>query len=163
MNSYMEQWIDVPGYEGLYKVSDFGNVLSVRRNKLLRPGVSRGYRMVILCNNTKRSTIKIHQLVAMAFLGHKRSGMNQVVDHIDGNTENNKLSNLQILSHRANIQKANRQNKSSKFTGVSFHKGRQMYRAYIDVSKKNIHLGFFESELEASMAYQDALKKYNLI
>ena len=58
MNSYMEQWIDVPGYEGLYKVSDFGNVLSVRRNKLLRPGVSRGYRMVILCNNTKRSTIK---------------------------------------------------------------------------------------------------------
>lgn len=159
----MEEWRDIPGYEGLYKVSDLGNVLSIRKNGLLKPGLSHGYKVVVLFADKKRSTIKVHQLVAMAFLEHKRCGMSKVVDHIDGNKENNKLSNLQILSHRGNIQKADRKNKSSKFTGVTFHKGRQMYRAYIDVSKKNIHLGFYESEIEASKAYQDALKKYNLI
>jgi len=159
----MEEWRDIPGYEGLYKVSDLGNVLSVRRDRMLKPGLSHGYRTVVLCDEAKRSTTKVHQLVAMAFLKHKRCGMTKVVDHIDGDKENNKLSNLQILSHRGNIQKADRKNKSSKFTGVTFHKGRQMYRAYIDVSKKNIHLGFYESEVEASKAYQDAIKKYNLI
>jgi hypothetical protein len=159
----MEQWKDIPGYEELYKVSDLGNVLSVRKNKNLKPGLSHEYKMVVLCDNKKRSTKKIHQLVAICFLEHKTCGMDKVVDHIDGDKLNNRLSNLQVLSHRANIQKADRKNKSSKFTGVSFHKGRQMYRAYIDVSKKNIHLGFYESEIEASKAYQDALKKYNLI
>lgn len=159
----MEQWRDIPGYEGLYKVSDLGNVLSVRRDRMLKPGIVQGYKSVVLCDNKKRSTKTVHKLVAMAFLRHNPCGMIKVVDHIDGDKENNKLSNLQILSHRGNIQKADRKNKSSKFTGVSFHKGRQMYRAYIDVSKKNIHLGFFDSELEASKAYQDAIKKYNLI
>lgn len=159
----MEEWRDIPGYEGLYKVSDLGRVLSVRKNGLLKPGLSHGYKVVVLSADKKRSTIKVHQLVAMAFLEHKRCGMTKVVDHIDGDKENNKLSNLQILSHRGNIQKADRKNKSSKFTGVTFHKGRQMYRAYIDVSKKNIHLGFYDNEVEASKAYQNALKKYNLI
>ena len=159
----IENWKDIPGYEGLYKVSDMGRVLSMRRGKMLKPGLSHEYRMVVLCDNKKRVTIKVHQLVAIAFLGHKRCGMTLVIDHIDGDKENNKLSNLQILSHRGNIQKADRRNKSSKFTGVTFHKGRQMYRAYIDISKKNIHLGFYDIETEASKAYQDALKKYNLV
>ena len=159
----IENWTDIPGYEGLYKVSDLGRVYSVRKNGLLKPGLTSEYRAVVLFADKKGSTKKVHQLVAMAFLRHNPCGMIKVVDHIDGDKENNKLSNLQILSHRGNIQKADRKNKSSKFTGVSFHKGRQMYRAYIDISKKNIHLGFFDSELEASKAYKDALKKYNLI
>jgi hypothetical protein len=158
-----EQWKDIPGYEDLYKVSNLGRVLSVRRDIILKPGLIRDYRSVVLCNHGKRVTMRVHQLIAVAFLNHKPSGMNKVVDHIDGNKENNKLSNLQILSHRGNIQKADRKNKSSKFTGVTFHKGRQMYRAYVNVSKKQIHLGFYQSEIEASKAYQDALKKYNLI
>ena len=159
----MEIWRDIPGYEGLYKVSDSGNVLSVRRNRLLKPGLAQGYKSVVLCDNKKRSTKKVHKLVAITFLNHTPCGMTLVVDHIDGDKENNKLSNLQIISHRGNIQKADRKNKSSKFTGVTYHKGRKMYRAYIDVSKKNIHLGFYDNEIEASKAYQDALKKYNLI
>ena len=157
-----EEWRDIPGYDGLYQVSNLGNVLSVRRKKMLKPAMSKGYKVVVLCDNAVRRTISIHKIVAMSFLNHKPCGMNKVVDHIDGNTLNNDVSNLQIISHRGNIQKANRKDKSSKFTGVSFHKRRQLYRAYININKVNIHLGFYDNDIDASKAYEDALKRVKI-
>ena len=49
----------------------------------------------------------MHQLVAMAFLGYKRDGKNltEVVDHIDGDSLNNNLNNLQIITQKENVNK----------------------------------------------------------
>lgn len=158
----MEQWRDIPGYEGLYKVSDLGNVLSVRKDKNLKPGInSAGYSQVNLYIFGKRKASTVHQLVAMCFLKHESSGSSRVVDHIDNNKMNNNLTNLQIISTRLNCSKDKKG--SSKHTGVCYHRKGDRWVSNIYSGKENIYLGCFKSEDEASKAYQDALKKYNLI
>ena len=161
----MEEWRDIPGYEGLYKVSDLGRVLSVRRDRMLKPGINKsGYYTIALCKDSTQKTNYIHQLVAESFIGHSRCGYGYVVDHINGDKLDNKSTNLQILSNRENISKGNRdKNKTSKYTGVSYNKNYKKWVSQIKVNKKVVTIGRFVDEIEASKAYQDALKKYNLI
>lgn len=65
----MEIWKDVDGYEGLYQVSNEGRVRSVRTNKILRPHVGTyGYAYVVFSVNQVRKTLKVHRLVALAFV-----------------------------------------------------------------------------------------------
>lgn len=62
---------DVPGYEGLYQVSNLGRVKSLhyQKEKILKPSEQKwGYLNVHLCKNGKRRTFKIHRLVAESFL-----------------------------------------------------------------------------------------------
>ena len=96
-----EIWKDVPGYESLYQVSSLGRVKSLQRyvnnnggkqllkERLLKFGLSKGYYNVVLYKNKKNKNIKVHKLVAMAFLNHKPNGYELVIDHIN----NNKLDN----------------------------------------------------------------------
>jgi len=118
----MEIFKDIPGYEGIYQVSDLGRVKSLKFNKekILKPGVNNhGYYTVVLCKG-KRKTINVHQLVAMAFLNHEPCGYNGlIVDHKDNNPLNNRLSNLQLISQRENTSKDKKG--SSKYTGVSWN------------------------------------------
>ena len=100
-----EVWKDVPGYEGLYQVSNLGNVkglyhrcygriLSAARN-------SKGYRYVCLYKNGKAKGIKVYRLVALAFLSNP--GNLPEIDHIDGSRDNDIASNLRWVSHKENI------------------------------------------------------------
>ena len=55
-----EEWKDIKNYEGIYQISNHGNVKSIRNNKLLRPGInSDGYYTVLLSKNGKQKSIKI--------------------------------------------------------------------------------------------------------
>ena len=170
MNELKEEFGSIPGYEGLYEVSNFGNVKSLgndkgRKEKILRPNLSGSiksqYYKVALYKNSKDKTIKIHVLVAMAFLGHVPDGtLKIVVDHIDNNRLNNHLSNLQLISNRENSSK-DKKNGTSQYTGVSWQKSRNKWTAQIIISSKNKNLGYFTSEEEAAEAYQNALKMYH--
>jgi len=159
----LEEWRDIPGYKGFYQVSDYGRVKSLPRKgvlkkRILKPYFStHGYLMVGLIKNNKRETIKVHQLVAMAFLDHKRCGHKIVVDHNNNDRINNCLYNIQLVTSRENASKDKKLG-TSKFTGVSFHKHRNKFRARIYISGKCKFLGYFEDEKEASQAYQTALK-----
>lgn len=95
-----EQWRDVVGYEGLYKVSDLGKVFG--RCKILRPGTERsGHQYVILCKyGTPNKTAKIHRLVLEAFVGPCPEKCECA--HRDGNPKNNKLSNLRWATPKEN-------------------------------------------------------------
>jgi hypothetical protein len=158
----MEEWRDIPGYEGLCKVSDLGNVLSVRKNKNLKPGInSRGYSQVNLYSSGKRKCFVVHQLAAICFMNHKPDGLSYVVDHINNLKTDNRVENLQVVSNRVNCSKDRKG--SSRHTGVCYHKKGDRWVSNIYLGKENIYLGCFKSENEASKAYQDALKKYNLI
>lgn len=87
-----ENWKAVPGYGGLYEVSDLGRVRSYARGtaRLLRPGIaSHGYPTVALGRGKSRT---VHSLVAEAFLGPRPAG--QEVCHRDGDRANPALSNL---------------------------------------------------------------------
>lgn len=153
----MEIWKDVPGYEGKYKVSNQGRVRSLNgKEKLLKPyKTPTGYLSVALSKNGIAITIKIHQLVAMAFLGHVRNGLVIVVDHIDANRTNNNLTNLQLITNRENASK-DKKGYSSKYVGVCWNKLTEKWDSNIHIERL-IKIGTYDSELDASNAYKKAL------
>lgn len=108
---------DIPGYEGLYKVSNFGTVFSYggKRKfgkitytfpaKELKLTISRGYAFVSLSKNSKPKKFGVHHLVLLAFVG-KKPFKNAEVRHLDGNPSNNKLENLAYGTKSENMQDA---------------------------------------------------------
>jgi hypothetical protein len=170
MNELKEEFRSIPGYEGYYEVSNFGNVKSLGNNKFCKErilskrligSIGNQYYALLLYKDGKRKNMKIHILVAMAFLGHKPDGTHKiVVDHIDNNKLNNHLSNLQLISQRDNASK-DKKNGSSEYPGVCWHKNLNKWVSYIKINGKLKHLGYFVSEEEAAEAYQNALKMLN--
>ena len=149
----------IPGYEGLYEVSNMGNVKSIQFNKekILKPAKDgRGHLQVSLWNNSKFKRIKVHQLVAMAFLNHTPCGMKLVVDHINDIKTDNRLDNLQIITQRENVCKT-QGSYSSRYKGVTWFKLRNKWLAQIKINNKNINLGIYTEEYQAHLAYQKAL------
>ena len=109
-----EEWLIVPGYEGLYEVSNLGRVRSIggttsRRAgyRILKHGLcgTVDYFYVSLCQNGKTRNHLIHRLVAMAFLGEPPS-MAYEVNHKNGNTHNNTVDNLEWTTKSGNIKHA---------------------------------------------------------
>lgn len=150
-------WKDIPTYEGEYQVSNDGKVRSLKTNKELKQSLSSNYYGVTLSQNGKTKGKRVHQLMAMAFLNHRPNGFKLVVDHIDNNKLNNNLNNLQLLSHRENTSK--RKN-ASKYTGVCWHKHRMKYISTIQINGRLTHLGYFDNEYDAHIAYQQKLKDH---
>ena len=106
-----EVWKDIEGYEGLYQVSNLGNIKSLKRNtaheRILIPRVGRdGYKYVGLSKNGICKSKKIHRMVAETFLPN----INDLpqINHIDGNKLNNKLENLEWCNASYNQKHAYR-------------------------------------------------------
>jgi hypothetical protein len=100
----MEEFKDIIRYEGLYQVSNLGRVKSLRRNKILSPSKECGYLKTTLRKDGKQRKLAIHQLVAMAFLGHEPCGHELVVNHINKNKLDNRVENLKIKSIKNKIK-----------------------------------------------------------
>lgn len=83
-----------------------------------------------------------------------------VVNHINFIKTDNRLENLEIVTFRENTSFKHIKH-SSKYTGVSYYKSRNKYRARIKIKNKLIDLGWFVNELDASMAYENAVKNLN--
>ena len=174
MNNQKEVWKDVPNYEGIYQVSSLGRVKSLKRKsvgkhvrivneRILKPATTRkGYLIVVLYNNAKPKTISVHQLVAIAFLSHTQCGMCLIIDHINNIKTDNRVDNLQRVTNRLNSTKDRfRIDNTSKFPGVCWDKNRGKWRSGISAKGRTEHLGRFNCEIEASKAYQAALKRIN--
>ena len=166
-----EIWKDVLEYEGLYQVSNFGRVMGLPRiidkkngtkalikGKILIPQIrGLGYLSVVLSKYNITKPKYIHQLVAIAFLGHKANGMHLVIDHINDDKSDNRVENLQIVTQRYNVFKT-QGNYTSKFKGVHRIVRNNSFRAQITINKKVYNLGTFKNEYDAYLAYQNALK-----
>ena len=154
----MEIWKDIPNYEGVYQVSNLGNVKSLPRllrngyttymskEKLLTPKIGKTkYYFVKLCKNGEK-TIAVHRLVMMGFEGVS----NLDVNHKDLNRLNNNLDNLEYCTRKENVYHYEQhQKRSSKFIGVSYDKERCKWTAKYKKEGKTINLGRFENELDA--------------
>lgn len=67
--SELEEWRDIPGFEGLYQISSHGRVRSFYTNKILKPGIDkRGYTRVTLVKDKKCTYHRVNRLVAVAFI-----------------------------------------------------------------------------------------------
>lgn len=116
-----EIWKDVIGYEGLYQVSNIGNVKSldrvVRYGRTLKGKEKTkfeekdGYLVVALCKNGKAKHIKVHRLVATAFIENPFNLPE--VNHKDENKKNNHFDNLEWCTTKHNINYGTRNAKVS--------------------------------------------------
>lgn len=108
-----EIWKDIKGYEGLYQVSNLGNVKSLKRwirqyndyiekEKILKPCVnSVGYYIVVLYKNKKKKNFYLHKLIAEAFIPNPNNYPQ--INHIDGNKRNNDINNLEWCTQSYNM------------------------------------------------------------
>jgi hypothetical protein len=98
------KWEHIEGYEGIYKVSNYGQVLNTKRNQLLKYWqVEKGYAKVHLFKEGFRKKYSIHQLVAKAFLPKKPLRCTLIM-HLDDNPLNNRADNLKWGTTSDNIR-----------------------------------------------------------
>lgn len=156
-----EIWKDIPNYEGHYQVSNLGRVKSLKHGKEKLKSIFKkkdGYYGLNLYKNNKHKNAKIHRLVAIAFLNHDYQKTRLVVDHINNKKDDNRLENLQLITYRENSSK-DKKGWSSKYVGVSWHAAANKWSSHIRFKEKNIYLGVFKNEIDASNAYQRKLKE----
>jgi hypothetical protein len=99
----MENWREIIGYEGIYQVSNLGNVKSKR--KTLKPVLCHnGYYSISLCQYGRHKNVYIHRLVTKQFLDDVDG--KDSVNHIDGDKSNNCVENLEYATCSENIKHA---------------------------------------------------------
>lgn len=155
-----EIWKPVAGHEQYYEVSNLGNVKSLYgKHRILKFYKNpKGYLVVTLSNQGARKTVKVHRLVAMAFIPNPEN--HPEVHHRIAKTDNRPEA-LSWVSHRENNTHAKRQKpKSSRFSGVS-RRG-QRWEAKIWINGRHKALGVFDAETEAHRSYLRALNDHGI-
>lgn len=170
-----EVFKDIPNYEGIYQISNLGRVKSLERKRHNKCGVvksrilkqilsgkkCRQYYCVNLYCDGRRKSFKVHLLMSVTFLNHKPNGCDGlVVDHIDNNSLNNNLNNLQLITFRENTTKD--RVGTSKYRGVAWCKSRNKWRVMIRNGAKREFLGRFNCELKASIIYEERLRQISI-
>lgn len=166
METEIEEWRAIPGYPG-YAASSLGRVKSVDRpgwgarkpkiftGVILKASVNyKGYAYLKLRLDGRNRTHSVSRLVGMAFLD-LRDG--ELVDHIDRDRSNNRLSNLRVASASENAinSKLSRSNKSG-VRGVSYSPKLGKWKAMIGAHGHYHYLGSFSTKEEAAAAYRSA-------
>ena len=150
-----EEWEDVIGYEGIYRISNQGRVVSLNfgKTKIRKPSFHRdGYLKIILRKNKRYKTFMIARLVAQHFLPDWDKSLQ--VDHINGVRTENHVDNLRMVTGSQNGRSFQKVRGKSKFRGVSFHKRDRRWRAcFMDSNGKQKDLGYFDDEEEAARAW----------
>lgn len=107
----------------------------------------------------QRKKLLAHRIAWFKVFGRSPSGQ---IDHINMNRADNRLCNLREASHADNVRNRPAQsNNTSGFKGVTFHKQTRKYHASISLNNRKLSLGYFDTGLEASQAYQTAAKEHH--
>lgn len=171
MTHDFEEWRSIEGYDGFYEVSSLGRVRSLPRIIKKSDGTEQPVKGRILSQNKtgktenpkyyaaqigkngKSRAMKVHILVAQAFLGKRPD--NLVVNHINGDSFDNRPENLEYITNRENISHASK----GKYVGVSYYKKTNKWRASMSINGKHTSLGLHNTPEEAAEAYKAALEK----
>ena len=161
-----EVFKDVPGYEGLYSISNAGRIYSYRRNRLMVPKQTKiGYLRVTLCDgNGGQRTVSIHRLVASVFIPNPNA--KPTVNHINEIKNDNRVENLEWATHAeqnthgTRIARAmahtnwNERNKKINYKDVAakhdYQRQEMCNRHLTEVRKDGALIGVFRSQKEAS-------------
>lgn len=133
-----------------YQIDIEGNIYSKKRNGFLKPLIdSTGYLRLDLHKDGKRYACRIHRLLALQFIPNPDNL--PVVDHIDRNRLNNSLDNLRWATRSQNGRNRN-------CKGYTWDKQANKYQVQYMLNRKNIHIGHYDTEEEARVAYLNAIK-----
>lgn len=111
--------------------------------------------------NINNKSIALHRIITDTI--NELDKIYNPIDHINGNSLDNRKSNLRICTISDNMYNTYRQRNNS--TGVRKHvqKGKYVsYQAYISVNNKQINLGYFDTKEKAIIARRFAERKYNI-
>lgn len=98
-------WKDIKGYEGVYQISDQGEIKRLLKDGTEKPVKGYGggkYFTVSLCVSNNKKTYYVHRLVAETFLDKPTIDEPLEVNHKDGNKHNNRVENLEWVTLRGN-------------------------------------------------------------
>lgn len=176
----MEEWRVVDDYLGVYEVSNLGRVRSNDRYVNSKHGPKTrfskgqilkctrhhtGYLVVSLRDkDAKCRQWRVHILVGNAFLSHKKTSRKRILDHLDGDKENNAVDNLEWVTYRENAVRGKlclKGNCNTKSIGVT-RRPTGYYIAQICINGKKKHLGHFKTEEEAANSYRDFVNENQL-
>lgn len=113
-----------------------------------------GYAVRSVKINGVRKILLMHR-----FINNTPHGLQ--TDHINGNKLDNRKENLRTCAVRENACNKSPRGGKSKFKGVAWHKKTNRWRAYINITNKQIFLGLFLSEIDAAKAYDAAAVKHH--
>lgn len=99
-----EIWKDVVGYEGLYLISNLGNVFHIKKKRLLKKSIREGYFRVWLFKKDSKKAYSVHRIVCEAFL--ENNERKPQVNNKNGIKNDNRLSNLEWCTHSENMRHA---------------------------------------------------------
>lgn len=129
-----EIWKDVKGFEGIYQVSNLGNIKTLQRN-IYRKGTDRlhyiqpekilnppllpiGYKYMSMHNGGQKKVKSIHSLVAEAFIPNPEN--KRTINHKDGNKLNNRVDNLEWATDKENLNHALENGLSKRFSLIAY-------------------------------------------
>jgi hypothetical protein len=155
MESNREYWRSISEYPN-YEISSVGRVRNAISGKILKQQIeSNGYHRICLYKDGTRKLFYIHRLVCQEFINNPDNKPS--VDHIDGVKTNNCISNLRWATHHDNQgNRKKTQNTSSIYKGVCFHKQHQKWSSRFMIDGKYKHLGYFDTEIDAALTYNEA-------
>ena len=131
----MEVWKDIEGFEGLYQVSDCGNVRN-KNGHIMRPATRQDGRLhVILSKGGKKYTRKVHRLVAAAFIPNPNNYPQ--INHKDENPANNNAVNLEWCDelynhHYGTAIERMAESMKGKFTGAKSVRSKPLFQYSLD-------------------------------
>ena len=148
MENQQEIWKDIPEYEGLYQVSNFGRVKGLKikfwagccfrtmPERILKPNLSKwGYFYVVLHKNKKPKTWKVHRLVALTFIPNLEN--KKCIDHINGFRVDNRVCNLRWCTHKENLNNPITKERQRKLAKIS---PQMLEQAHIGYEKKKEYI-----------------------
>ena len=141
--------------KGVYTITDV-DYLYLFENKTWGVSGNVEHRRYVAHRQAGHNMVRIHRLIMGLSASDKRE-----VDHINGNTLDNRKSNLRICLHSENVRNRRRNNvHTNGYKGTTFHKSKYKWQAQIGYQGKRIHLGYFDTQEEAYAAYCAAAVKY---
>ncbi len=140
-----------------YSINEYGEVKGLRTRIVLKPFLISNYPAVNISVNQKRKTCYVHHLMSLTFLNHTPKRGLITINHIDQNKQNNRLDNLEIITHRRNSALTYIHRNRELPTGVTKNPmGIRLFKAQINHRGVNNYLGCYMTAQEASQAYQEA-------
>jgi hypothetical protein len=148
--------------KGHFAKVDQTDFIRLRRYAWVTSGdKGRGYTLYAqrtIIEGKKRYTKMMHREIMEAILGKLTKGM--FVDHINGDGLDNRRANLRVVTQtQNNWNRRFRKTGSSKYTGVTWDKRRDKWRADIYEKRRKTYLGHFDDEEGAARAYDKAAKE----
>lgn len=170
----MEVWKDIKGYEGIYQVSNLGNLKSLTRIIYDKNGVNKtikgkplkasttlyGYKTVVFRNGKNKENFRVHRLVAKAFIKNEKD--KPYVNHLDGDKTNNKVTNLEWCTNSENMKHAfktglkrpSNPNKNGLTQGSKHHNSKLTECDVIFIRKNSRHSGGTMKNIELAEMFK---------